>query len=126
MPCDYSNYPPNWKTEIVPRILYRAGERRDEKGNIIREATCEVCRKAVNHYFRTRVGGKEIYVKTRFLSIDVQIILTVMHLDHDLTKNEDEDLKAACQRCHLRHDAQQHAENAAKTREQKSGQISLF
>lgn len=23
MPIDYSKYPPNWKTEIVPRILNR-------------------------------------------------------------------------------------------------------
>jgi hypothetical protein len=31
MPIDYSKYPENWKTEIVPRILKRAGNR------------CEVC-----------------------------------------------------------------------------------
>lgn len=25
MPIDYSKYPPNWKTEIVPAVLERAG-----------------------------------------------------------------------------------------------------
>jgi hypothetical protein len=126
MPCDYSKYPANWKTEIVPRILNRAGERRDDDGNIVQEALCEVCRKAVNHWYRTRVGGHETYVKTRLLAADVQIVLTTMHVDHNLEKNGDDDLKAACQRCHLKHDAKQHAENARRTREKSTGQLRLL
>lgn len=43
MPIDYAHYPPNWLTEIRPRILVRAGERRDADGEIIREAHCEKC-----------------------------------------------------------------------------------
>ncbi len=27
MPIDYSKYPPNWKTEIVPAILKRANNK---------------------------------------------------------------------------------------------------
>ncbi len=36
MPIDYSQYPPNWKTEIRPRILQRANN------------CCEFCN-APNH-----------------------------------------------------------------------------
>lgn len=53
------------------------------------------------------------------------IVLTVAHLDHDTANNSDENLAALCQRCHLRHDAKHHAQNAAKTRAAKVGQLTL-
>jgi hypothetical protein len=56
----------------------------------------------------------------------VKIVLTIAHVDHDETNNADENLRAWCQLHHLRHDAQQHAENARKTREAKTGQLALF
>jgi len=129
MPCDYSKYPANWKTEIRPRILARAGEVRNEAGEIIKEAECEWC-KAPNHRYRLFIPGSTriIYRGPNEVptSKDVQIILTIAHLDHDLTNNDDENLAALCQGCHLKHDAGQHAETARETREAKTGQISLF
>lgn len=37
------------------------------------------------------------------------IVLTVAHLDHDVTNNELDNLKALCQRCHLTHDRKDNA-----------------
>jgi hypothetical protein len=54
------------------------------------------------------------------------VVLTIAHLDHDTTNNEDSNLAALCQRCHLTYDAKLHAENSRWTREAKSGQLNLF
>lgn len=34
-----------------------------------------------------------------------KVVLTVMHLDHDPTNNDPENLMAGCQKCHNRYDA---------------------
>ena len=44
------------------------------------------------------------------------VILTTAHFDHDTENRADENLRAWCQRCHLTHDAGQHAASAAETR----------
>ena len=54
------------------------------------------------------------------------IVLTVAHLDHNVSNNDDSNLVALCQRCHLTYDAKLHAINARKTREAKSGQMALL
>lgn len=51
-----------------------------------------------------------------------KIILTVAHLNHVEADCRDENLKAMCQRCHLRYDVPHHKKNAAKTREKKKWQ----
>lgn len=139
MPCDYSLYPKNWKTEIRPAILERAGN------------CCEFC-KAKNGelYIRGVFDGCECYQDmdgTIFASTDgmrigddyvgevanhttkntsVRIVLTIAHLDHDTTNNNYENLKALCSKCHLNYDRNIHAKNAAITRNKKKKQISLF
>jgi len=90
MPCNYAHYPRNWKTEIRPRILERAKHQ------------CEWCG-AENYQSHPETGSK--------------VILTVAHIDHDITNNREDNLAALCQRCHLRHDAKQHTQNAQKTRD---------
>ena len=58
-----------------------------------------------------------------------RVILTVAHLDHDTTNNARENLRALCQRCHLRYDAQLHAMHAAQTRRRRqveAGQLEMF
>ena len=47
------------------------------------------------------------------------IVLTVAHLDHQPENCADDNLKAMCQRCHLRYDREQHQRNAAATRRSK-------
>lgn len=56
----------------------------------------------------------------------VCVVLTIAHLDHDPTSNARENLRAFCQRCHLRYDRAEHAANAAATRARKAGQRGLF
>ena len=109
MPCDYSKYPANWKTEIRPRILERSkGEDGIEK--------CEWCG-VRNRQVLQRVESKRIR--------EVLVILTIAHLNHDTTDNRDENLAALCQKCHLTYDANFHAMNASKTRDEKRGQARM-
>lgn len=51
------------------------------------------------------------------------VVLTIMHLDHDLANEDPSNFKAGCQRCHLTYDAPFHAMNAARTRRLKSSQL---
>lgn len=72
-------YPPNWK-EISKRIRFeRAGNH------------CEVC--GCENYQPNPITGS-------------RVVLTVAHLDHDPTNNDERNLKAMCQRCHNRYDVQ--------------------
>jgi hypothetical protein len=51
-----------------------------------------------------------------------RIVLTVAHLDHQPENCVDENLKAMCQRCHLRYDAAHHQRNARGTRQSRNWQ----
>ncbi len=52
----------------------------------------------------------------------VLVVLTIAHLDHDPTHNDPSNLRAFCQRCHLRYDREHHAKTRRETRAAKSGQ----
>lgn len=119
MPVDYSKYPTNWKTEIRPSILHRACD------------CCEICgRKNREIIIPSRCCKDPLFDERNFClrcrKPRARIVLTIAHLDHDIANNRPDNLKALCQRCHLRHDAKLHAENARKTREKKSGQMALL
>lgn len=100
MPCDYSKYPDNWKTEIRPAILERAEDHCEWCGvrnhSIIQRSTGNAawCREASSH--RPASPG---WAKT------ILVVLTIAHLDHDLGNSDHANLAALCQRCHLRYDA---------------------
>lgn len=121
MPIDYKKYPKNWKSEIRPAILERANNK------------CEVCGVANYEYiFRCTYFGKECYqtadgdlfdadnsepieTYTQFLDLiptgqdkAIRVVLTISHLNHNINDNRHENLKAMCQRCHLRYDVKQH------------------
>ncbi len=88
MPIDYSRYPPNWKTEIRPRILARANNRCEMPG-------CGAENKEyVDRYYK---NGEYHYT---------QVVLTIAHLDQDPENWDvtDDRLMAMCQRCHLNYD----------------------
>lgn len=55
----------------------------------------------------------------------LKIVLTVAHLNHDETCNEDGNLAHLCQRHHLRLDAKHHQRNAARTRRNRGGQLDM-
>lgn len=88
MPIDYSRYPLNWKA-IRADILRRAGNR------------CEGSPK----YPDCRAENKKPHPVT-----GSKVVLTIAHLDHDVTHNGADNLKAWCQRCHLTYDAKSKAE----------------
>lgn len=52
----------------------------------------------------------------------LKIVLTTAHIDHDPTNNDQANLAALCQRCHLNHDREQHKENAEATRFRKKAE----
>ena len=103
MPIDYKKYPKNWKTEIRPAILKRAGNR------------CELCG-APNHETVIRPGNRKTVVFRRLWYFEsenlaiaknvkkVKIILTIHHIDSNIKNNDHCNLIALCQRCHLRLD----------------------
>jgi len=133
---DYSKYPPNWRSEIVPRIKARAGEVLDESGKIVTEARCEWCN-VTNHETgaRDRFGvwrqenaihnmnsGQGIDLYGEFPKM-VTIVLTTAHLDHDKENHEvrDDRLAALCQRCHLNYDRGHHLAVQKRNRESRKG-----
>jgi len=116
MPIDYNKYPPNWISEIRPRIMKRA----DNK--------CEVCgldHKQEVYSIKLRLKNDENRYKLKTLWFrnkqdaeremmfndlkPVKVIITIAHLDHDEKNHnvKDERLKAMCQICHLRYDAKE-------------------
>lgn len=143
MPCDYSKYPKDWKA-IRTEVLERAEHR------------CEQCKALHKDWvWRGSTDGRPIYqtadmvvrcadtgehVADTCLDLhDVtglngdkltRIVLTISHTDHDLTNNGEPgnrpNLRALCQRCHLKHDAHLHKANARTTNERKKGLQSLF
>lgn len=138
MPCDYSKYPSNWKTEIRPRILARAGNCCEQEGCGAKngdwgyhdkngkfwegEETLDILEKA----------GRDLFDKGDVLGHipgekkPVKIVLTIAHLNHDVTDNRDENLKALCQRHHLHHDKDHHKKNSRETNKRKKGLQDLF
>lgn len=53
------------------------------------------------------------------------VVLTVAHMDHNPENNTKENLRALCQRCHLKHDEEQRMNNRRKTLDDKRGQLGL-
>lgn len=134
---------------------YPGGSLKSEEWQAIRAAIleregdcCKFCR-APNHQWIVRssrdrgtyqtVKGKVYDVKGEQLDVFkpaefdwqndeelVQIVLTIMHLDHDETSRAEENLAAGCQRCHNVHDAPHRKKNAAETRRTKRAARDLF
>lgn len=108
-PEDRARYPSDWK-DISKRIRFdRAGGRCEcagECGLHSGRRCCEV------H------GEPAVFAKG-------MIVLTTAHLDHTPEHCEDDNLKAMCQRCHLRYDVDHHRASARRRRDEKVGQRSL-
>ncbi len=104
-PSEKARYPKNWKA-ISAGIRERAEDR------------CECVDECGLHPWGRCVekqGRKAFFAKGK-------IILTVAHLDHTPENCAPGNLKAMCQRCHLRYDRHHHAETARMTRARKTGQ----
>lgn len=135
MPIDYSKYPPNWKTEIVPRIRTRSGDK------------CEWCG-VINKSWIIRIpknlglerGGGYFYVtgpKDYHHGLPPKhVVLTTAHLGvakpdgtpgdkqnkHDV---RDENLAHLCQGCHLAYDLEDHIRHRRENRAQALGIVNM-
>ncbi len=123
-PENKARYPKNWK-EIRERIKARAGNK------------CEICGVENRIFgFRNKNGTfvalpnqEYLLAAENFIMLEgtkiIEIVCTVMHLDHTPEHNEDSNLKFGCQKCHNNYDAPFRAANRKKNREVDSGQASL-
>lgn len=107
-PENKSRYPKNWK-QIRQQILERANNR------------CEFCG-VENHSLRYRgvsdVDGLELP--------PIRVVLTVAHLDHTPENCDPSNLRALCQRCHNRYDAEHRKITRAHTKAMKERTPDLF
>jgi 5-methylcytosine-specific restriction endonuclease McrA len=55
-----------------------------------------------------------------------KVVLTIAHLDHTPENCEPSNLKAMCQRCHLKYDAEHHRTTAYGTRKARKAIADLF
>lgn len=130
MPVDWNRYPKDWKTEVVPRIRARSGDR------------CEWC-DLPNKVRGYRDKEGKFFPLEEALQLEggelagmraVQIILTTAHLGvphpdgragdkHDKHDNRDENLAHLCQRCHLLYDLDDHVRNAMATRRRQKQEL---
>jgi hypothetical protein len=107
MPIDRSQYPPNWETEVRPRILARDGKK------------CRCCGLG-NHLWGYRDAGGRFHSLPKGMPAPpgfkaFRILLNVVHLDHARTNHSDDNLGLMCQRCHVRYDKGVTASQAAYT-----------
>lgn len=109
-PENRARYPKDWKA-ISQRIRFdRAGGQCECSGEcgIIHDERCDA-RHGSSHPITGSI-----------------VVLTTAHLDHTPENCGDDNLKAMCQRCHLRMDRHLHATNSRATRLRKQGQADLF
>jgi hypothetical protein len=98
-PENKARYPANWKSEIVPRIRARSGNRCECTGQCGR-SHFKIENKSAAHDRCGLWNGMPIDDIT-----GPCIVLTVMHLDHRPENCGDDNLLHACQGCHNRYDA---------------------
>jgi len=102
MPCDYKEYPINWKW-LSKQVIHDAGNK------------CELCG-APNGISVVRPDKKDSsypwYIAPNgYSGRRTKIILTVHHIDGDKKNNSKHNLIALCQKCHLRLDLSKHLKN---------------
>lgn len=124
-PENAARYPANWK-QVRAGILLRATPAGSE------HPRCEQCG-VPNHSWRNRETEEwtfnEMQVET-WTCVDhfrvTFIVLTIAHLNHTPEDCRPENLKALCQRCHLRYDGKHHAESAYRSRRSGKAAADLF
>ena len=108
-----ARYPKDWKA-ISAGIKARAGGQCECEGECGLHRTHPGPRRC-----QERQGARAVWARGR-------IVLTVAHLDHQPEHCAPENLKAMCQRCHLRYDRGHHQRNSAATRRSKKQNLELF
>jgi len=106
-------YPGNWK-RIRAEVLARAENRCECFGECGLHRTTPGPRRCVEIHLAPAKWAKG------------QVVLTIAHLNHNPKDSRRRNLKAMCQRCHLRYDVKHHQKNASETRDRKRGVLRLF
>jgi len=112
-PSERARYPKDW-TAISLRIKVRSG------GQCECEGECGLHRTHPGPRRCDERQGERAHWAKGF------VVLTVAHLDHQPEHCADDNLKAMCQRCHLRYDVAHHQRNAAATRRAAKHNGELF
>lgn len=143
-PENKDRYPANWKSEIRPRILERAGNRcetcgirnhqwviRDQSGKIIWEGSepIDPQRLTVEEvvYLSTHKARQKYQPGFGYGYHCVRIVLTVAHISEEIEDCSDGNLILECQWDHNNRDRSMRARNAKETLRAKRshGQLSL-
>jgi hypothetical protein len=117
---------PSWRATSLRIRKGRAGDRCECTGEC-----------GTNHLSENRAmcgDGPEAVVTKRCSAFDgrphprtrSRVRLTVAHLDHTPGHDDDENLRAMCQRCHNRYDTTFRKANANRTRRNKKAAGDLF
>lgn len=112
-PENKARYPKDWKA-ISARIRERAGGRCECVGECGLHRTTPGPRRCIE-----RNGEEAKWAKGK-------VVLTVAHLNHQPEDCRPENLKAMCQRCHLRYDIDHHRRTAHETRRSRKASGDLF
>lgn len=135
MPINYKNYPANWKSELRPAVLTRANNCCESCGvrnyDVVRWNVEEGCYESYDdeELPKTYAEAREIWVDLMagdYYSDWKVIVLTVAHLDHDVTNNALENLKALCQRCHLNYDREDNHRRRRYGKHFERDQLKIF
>jgi 5-methylcytosine-specific restriction endonuclease McrA len=102
MPINYKEYHPKWS--LIRRMILRRAKNK-----------CEECG-VVNHSYVHRRTREQCLIDDEGAT---WIVLTISHQDQDKHNNRFSNLKALCQRCHLRHDIDHHVANRKYGRKHK-------
>lgn len=114
-PENRTRYPSDWRAISHAIRFDRAGGRcecRGECGTPHRGEPADMVRCDARHGLPHPVTGS-------------RVVLTVAHLDHEPEHSEPENLRAMCQRCHLRYDRALHAQTAYMTRRARANTLEL-
>lgn len=133
-PENRARYPKNW-LQIRATILERAEDKCEkckapnrtriargagsDDGTYMLDSADVYCAETGEHLGQCRMSDYEVLRMT-------DVVLTIAHLDHVPENCEPENLRAWCQRCHLRYDAAHHAATAQKTRKSRRAMADLF
>jgi hypothetical protein len=135
-PENLARYPADWP-QIVARIRQRAGNRCEQCGvqnraigGRLRDGTFlpAIPEERMLRLVWPDPGSLSACTdgrRTEVLRI-IRIVCTTAHLDHTPENCADENLRFWCQRCHLRYDAEHHAQTAYQTRRAQLAAGDLF
>jgi len=132
MPIDYSKYPPDWKTRIVPAVRERSGNLCEGDAVTGYDGPGERCNAPNGATILRNPFAPGEWRDVMEHELGVTVVLTVAHLDRDAENHEVEldRLRHLCQRCHLKYDNAENTDARRKTaaikRATKGGQELLF